>query len=53
MKVNMDKVQFEYRSEVDAVSTALAEWLETHKDDARAKDVAEMIDKLEVMYMSW
>lgn len=53
MKVDMDKVQFEYRSEVDAVSTALSEWLEIHKNDTRAKDVAEMIDKLEVMYMSW
>lgn len=53
MKVDMDKVQFEYRSEIDAVSTALEEWLEMHKNDRRAKDVAEMIDKLEVMYLSW
>lgn len=53
MKVNMDKVQFEYRTEVDAVSTALEEWLETHKTDKRAEDVKSMIDKLEAMYMAW
>lgn len=53
MKLKMDSVQFEYRSEVDHISVALQEWLDRHKTDEKASDVKELIDKLEALYMSW
>lgn len=53
MTKNMDTIKFEYRSEVDSIECALAEWLEQHKDDSKAEDVRKMIDLLDVMYMSW
>lgn len=53
MKLEMDKVQFEYRSEVDNISTVLQEWLAKNKSDEKANDVKEMIDKLETLYMTW
>lgn len=53
MTKNMDTIKFEYRSEIDNIECALAEWLEQHKSDAKAEDVRKLIDLLDVMYMSW
>jgi hypothetical protein len=53
MKLEMDTIKFEYRSEVDNVSVALQEWLDKHKTDEKANNVKELIDKLETLYMSW
>lgn len=53
MEINMDKVQFESRREVDEVACALQEWLDKNKQDSKAKTVERMIDLLDAMYMSW
>lgn len=53
MQKNMDTIQFNYRSEVGNIEQALCEWLETHSQDEKARDVKELIDLLDVMGMTW
>lgn len=50
MKLNMDTIQFESRHEINAIINALEEWQKEHGESA---DVQELIDKLDVMSMSW
>lgn len=50
MKLNMDSIQFESRSEIGEVIEALETYQEEHgKNDT----VNELINKLDVMSMSW
>lgn len=53
MQLNGDSLKFEYRSEVDHISVALQEWLETHVNDPKTEDVKAAISKLESLYMCW
>lgn len=53
MKTNRGSLEFEYRSEVDAISVALQEWLETHPDDSKSENVKKAIGNLEALYISW
>lgn len=53
MKLDMDKIQFESRVEIGDIIKALEEWQETHKRDSKSECVQELIDKLDVMCMSW
>lgn len=53
MQKNMDTIQFNYRSEVGNIECVLREWLETHSQDDKARDVKELIDLLDVMEMTW
>ena len=53
MKLKGDSLQFEHRSEVDNISVALQEWLETHVNDPKSEDVKKAIDKLEALYIGW
>lgn len=50
MKLNMDKIQFESRSEIMEIIKALETYQEEH---GKNKTVNELIDKLDVMEMSW
>lgn len=50
MVLEMDTIQFESRHEINAIIKALAEWQEEHGE---VEYVQEMIDKLDVMSMSW
>ena len=50
MVLNMDTIQFESRYEIGAIIKALEEW---QKDHGENEYVQEMIDKLDVMSMSW
>ena len=53
MKLNMDSIQFESRSEIGEIIRVLEEWQESHKKDSKSEIVKELIDKLDVMNMSW
>lgn len=48
MKVEMDKIIFESSREIDIIINALGK--STEKDNEVVKD---LVDKLEVMYMTW
>lgn len=50
MILDMDTIQFESRAEIGTIIKALEEWQESHKAD---DTVQELIDKLDVMSMSW
>ena len=50
MVLELDKIQFESRWEIGAIIKALEEW---QKDHGKNEYVQEMIDKLDVMSMSW
>lgn len=53
MQLNMDKIQFESHVEIEDIIKALEEWQKTHKNDSKSERVQELIDKLDVMCMSW
>jgi len=53
MKMNMDTIQFENRTEIGELIIALEEWQEDHKTDGKNRVVQELIDKLDAMCMSW
>lgn len=50
MVLEMDTIQFESRHEIGAIIKALEEWQEEH---GKVEYVQELIDKLDVMSMSW
>lgn len=52
MKLELDKIKFEYRNEIHEVAKALQEYLEKHKNED-TKTVQELFDKLDVMDMNW
>lgn len=54
MKLNMDSIQFESRSEIGAVIKALEEWQRNHKpNEDLEENIKELIDKLDIMSMNW
>ena len=53
MRLDFDMIQFESRAEIGEVIRVLEQWKETHKDDRKMETVQELIDKLDVMSMSW
>lgn len=55
MQVNMDKLQFESRREIESVMLALEYYLENNKKKSSfdAEVVKEALDKLCVMHMEW
>lgn len=53
MKLEMDTIQFESRWEIGAIIKALEEWQDTHKSDDKSEYVQELINKLDVMSMTW
>lgn len=53
MKLEMDTIQFESRTEIGEIIRALEEWQDTHKGDRKEDTVKELIGKLDVMSMCW
>jgi hypothetical protein len=53
MELSYDSVQFESRAEIGEIIRALEEWKATHKDDPKMETVQELINRLDVMSMSW
>lgn len=53
MKLEMDTIQFESRTEIGKIINALEEWQDSHSADEKAETVQELIDKLDVMSMCW
>lgn len=52
MKKDMDKIQFEHRSELDEVEAALREYEEKHGDET-PESVRTLANLLENMWYSW
>lgn len=53
MQMDMDKIQFDSRYEIEAVATALAEYVTKHPNAGQVRTLEELIDLLEVMHMNW
>ena len=53
MNLNMDSIQFESRREIGEIILALEEWYKEHKNDTKSETVKELLDKLDVMSMTW
>lgn len=55
MERGNDTIQFESRREIENIMTVLGEYIKRHKkdDDTTLRDAQSMIDKLEVMHMTW
>lgn len=53
MKKNMDKIQFEYRSEIDVIANALDTYLKDHTDAKDKDTIKELVELLDSMYMGW
>lgn len=53
MRLNMDKIVFENRSELDIIIDALQKALELTKDKNNRETIQELINKLDAMYTSW
>lgn len=53
MVKKMDKIQFEYRSEINETVTAIDTFLEEHPHAGEKETVTRLRDLLEVMYIGW
>lgn len=53
MDRQLDKVQFESRSEVDEVCDALSTFVKEHPDSRSRKAAERLAELLDVMYMEW
>jgi len=53
MKLEMDKIVFEYRIEVINIRKALLQYAKEHPTADNVEDVKLLADKLEVMDMTW
>lgn len=51
MILDMSTIEFESRNEIQEVLNVLETWKNTQKKPSKTID--ELIDKLEVMYLSW
>lgn len=50
MKLDMDKIQFEHRWEIDEIAEALKEYQE---DQGKNETVTKLINLLDAMWMNW
>ena len=53
MEGNYDSIQFETRAEIGEVIQALKEWKDVHKNDSKMETIQELIDRLDIISMSW
>lgn len=53
MQMDMDKIQFDSRYEIETVATALIEYVTKHPNTGQAKTIQELIELLDVMHMCW
>lgn len=52
MKLKMDTIQFESRSEINDIIKSLDQYVKEHKEDC-VETVKELADKLDAMDMNW
>lgn len=48
-----DKIQFEYRSEIEKVQEILIKYTKAYPEDEDNPVLKELYDKLDVMHMGW
>lgn len=53
MKLDMDKIQFESRSEIDEIADALDTYMKEHPKSRSVETVKKLSNLLDVMYMNW
>ena len=53
MEGHYDSIQFETRAEIGEVIQALKEWKDVHKNDSKMETIQELIDRLDIISMSW
>ena len=53
MKLEGDKIRFEYRSEVDEISVALGKYADEHPDESNTESVRKLEKLLDTMYFGW
>lgn len=53
MKLEMDKIIFDDRYEVDEIEDALDTYINEHPDSRSIKTVKKLSKLLDAMYMSW
>lgn len=49
----MDTIKFESRQEISDIIFALEQWQDSHKNAPENKSVKELVNKLDIMEMSW
>lgn len=53
MQIEMDKIQFESRREIEDVAVALITFRKEHPESREIDTVGRLIDLLEAMHMQW
>lgn len=53
MIMEFDNITFESRREIEAIISALTQFCKDHPNSGDCVVVKKLIDKLEVMHMSW
>lgn len=53
MQKNMDKIQFESRTEIDEILDALVTFMKEHQDARGMETVKRLSVLLDEMYMTW
>lgn len=53
MKLNMDKIQFEHRYEIQELRNVIDKYVKQNPDEKNNKILEEFFNKLDAMDMSW
>lgn len=53
MKLNMDKIQFEHRYEIQELMKVIDKYVKQNPDEKNNKILEEFFNKLDAMDMSW
>ena len=53
MKLNMDKIQFEHRYEIQELMNVIDKYVKQNPDEKNNKILEEFFNKLDAMDMSW
>lgn len=53
MKLDMDKIVFEDRTEIDEIASALDTFLKEHPEAREKESAKKLMNMLDSMYMSW
>ena len=51
--MDMDTIKFESRQEISDIIFALEQWQDAHPTASEMQSVKELVNKLDVMEMSW
>ena len=53
MQKDMDKIQFESRSEIESVMAAINKYVKQNPKEKRNEPIARLYDLLDCMHMEW